>query len=598
MEAMLNAAFLKVVNLSITGSYVILAVLAARLLLRRAPKKFSYALWAAVGFRLLSPVSFRAAFSLLSPLHLEAETLSPAASAIIYVPSDIGMMRQPAVTTGLPYLNNAVNGSLPAPTNELTSINPMQVWIAVGMALWCLGMIVMAVWAAVSLVRLRLRLRTAVALEGNVRQSEAVRSPFILGLVRPRIYIPFGLEGDTLTYVLAHERCHLRRGDHVARLAAFCILTLHWFNPLVWLAWFLMGRDMEMSCDEAVLRRCADSGVPYSETLLSFAAPRHFSPAPLAFGETAVSSRIKNALNWKAPRRWVTALAAAVCIAAVAVCAANPAEKPVTAQPLAEGVYVSSRCLYANPLNSAWSGGDTGYRYLVEEKELRMERRMGEGGNMTIPVSDWAWQTFPFTGEAWRDLFWPGGFGAIEELDYDEMLFQPLTEEFFLLRMDGEVWLVETYDINKVGRRIWSVHTLVPEGDMGSAQWQFRPQFSSQYPAFPFSFDFPHDRFSAVCGRGVLVDFDGGQDSGHEMICPAGSRLYWTPSAEDGLMVHEAVVRFTVDLPGGSQCHGSLYFTSEPTEGPGALYTARLVADGLVLEQDEELGGGVIRVAN
>ena len=211
---------------------------------------------------------------------------------------------------------------------------------------------------------------------------------------------------------------------------------------------------------------------------------------------------------------------------------------------------------------------------------------------------EWAWKPFPFSEEAWQDLFWPEDVGVIDAFSYEERLFRSLSEEFFLLRMDGQVWLVETYNINKVGRRIWSIHTLVPEADMGSAQWQFQPHLSSRYPAFPFTFDFENMGFSAACEKSGLLDYDGGQEGDYSLIYAPGSTLYWSPMGKESLMVHEAAVRFTVELPDGSQRYGTLYLTSEPTEGPGAIYTARLVANGLVLEQNEETGGGVIRVAN
>ena len=598
MEAVLEAIFIKVVNMSITASYVILAVMALRLLLKKAPKKYAYALWGAVGFRLICPVSFRSVFSVLAPLRLDMKQVAGVASTIVHVPSDIGLMREPAITTGIPVLNSAVSASLPAPANELNSVNPMQVWLFVGMVLWCLGMAALVVWSVVSLLRLRRRLRTAVVLRDHVWQSEAVRSPFLLGLLRPRIYIPFGLERERLYYVLAHERCHLRRGDHVVRLLAFALVVVHWFNPLVWLAWFLMGRDMEMSCDERVLRSLSGAGAAYSETLLSFASPRRASPGPLAFGETAVKSRIQNALGWKAPRRWVTALAAVVCILAAAACAANPVDQKITAEPLAEGAYVSSRCLYMNPLSSTLSLGDTGRRYVVRDGAFTIETRLAKGVNTLITPDSWGWQTFPYSGEEWRALFWPGSLWAIEDLDYGEMLCQPLTEDLMLLQMDGILWLVELRDINKVGLNIWSIHTLVPEADMGSARWQYAIAVSAIRPAFPFTFDFETAGCSAVCVQTGLLDYDGGQEKDYDMIYAPGSRIWWWPHAADGTMVSEAKISFSVDLPDGGQYHGSIYITMDElrqSSGPG--YTARLVADGLVMEQDEAWGGGVIKIA-
>lgn len=310
----METLFLQVFNMSLTGSYVILAIVLARWLLKKAPKKYAYGLWAAAAFRLVCPVSFSAAFSLLAPLQAPVEQ-----HAVTYVPQNVGLAARPAVLLGGMML------PLPAATPQ-TSSNPMQTWIICGSVLWCLGMAAMLIYAVVSVLHLRYRLRTAVRLEENVYQSETVCSPFLLGLVRPRIYIPYGLDQQTLDYVLAHERYHLWRKDHWVKAAAYLILMVHWFNPLVWLAFFLMGKDMEMRCDEWVLSGTGHSAKAYSMTLLSFAANRRFpSPSPLAFGEGSVKARIKNALRWKKPRSWVQLLAVVFCLTVVAACAANPA---------------------------------------------------------------------------------------------------------------------------------------------------------------------------------------------------------------------------------------------------------------------------------
>ena len=329
--------FLQIVNMSITASWIILAVLVLRLLLRRAPKKYSYALWSVVAFRLCCPVSFKAAFSFLSLLNFGRK--QPAAQmgvqpsgAMVYVPSDIGFAPQPEVHLGSEVISEAVTGSLPAAT-PMYSANPMQILLAIAAAVWCVGMAAMVIYSLVSWLLLKRRLRTATLLEGNLWQSERVGSPFILGIVRPKIYIPYHLDADTLRYVLDHERNHLKRGDHLIKLLGFLLLTVHWFNPLCWLAFWLMGKDMEMRCDEAVLEK--DGGAkPYGTALLSFAANRRFPLAgPLAFGESGVKSRIQNILRWERPRVWITVLALVICLAALLACAANPKEQEETPMP-------------------------------------------------------------------------------------------------------------------------------------------------------------------------------------------------------------------------------------------------------------------------
>ena len=257
----MEAVFLKILNMSFSAALVIVVVLLARLALRRAPKKWSYLLWLVVAFRLCCPVSISAPFSVLrltARPAVVAERTAGAASEIAYIPQDIGDMAQPRVYVGTPRVSEAISDALPAPQVG-DSANPLQIWTAVGTALWCAGMAALLCYGVVSYLRLRRRLTGAVAVERGVCETDAVRAPFILGLVRPTVYLPVGLEGETLRYVLAHERFHIRRGDHAVKLLGFLLLTLHWFNPLVWLAFALMSRDMEMRCDEAVLS--AESGI-------------------------------------------------------------------------------------------------------------------------------------------------------------------------------------------------------------------------------------------------------------------------------------------------------------------------------------------------
>lgn len=323
----MESLFLTIFNMSVTACYVIVAVLLVRLLLRKAPKKYSYLLWSVVGFRLACPFSFQSAFSLFS---LKLFDLSGAqesgGSTLQYMPQDVGMMKAPEMTSGLA---NQIGGAipLPAPQSPVQSANPMQIILAFCALLWCAGIAVMLLYSFVCYARIRYRMRTAVLLEGNVYQSDQVRSPFILGFIRPKIYIPFGLEERMQKYVLLHERYHLKRRDHIVKLFSFLLLTIHWFNPLCWIAFFLMGKDMEMSCDEKVLSKARNIRRLYSTALLSFAANRRFpAPGPLSFGETGVKQRIRNVLGWKTPKPGVTVFATILCIALLTACAANPAK--------------------------------------------------------------------------------------------------------------------------------------------------------------------------------------------------------------------------------------------------------------------------------
>lgn len=333
----MTAFFETVLEMSATASVVIAAVLLVRLLLRRAPKKIAYALWSAAGFRLLCPVSFRSVFSLFRLVPREVTELAPAEAAPA-VPTVTGLPLTPDIPA-FPYVYTPAHlpPSIPSadaaeqivtPAAEAVGAAPVDLWAAflkIGSALWLCGLILMVLCAVIGYFRLKRRLRVAVRLEGNVYQAEGIRSPFLLGWVRPKIYVPYGLEPDTLGYVLCHERIHLKRGDNYWKTLAWAALCLHWFNPLVWLAFRLMTRDMEMSCDERVLAENGQISKAYSLSLLSFAANRRLpAPSPLAFGEGDVKPRIRNVLNWKRPRVWVTVLSALLCVAVVAACSANP----------------------------------------------------------------------------------------------------------------------------------------------------------------------------------------------------------------------------------------------------------------------------------
>ncbi|MBQ3556185.1 MAG: hypothetical protein IJA11_00095 [Oscillospiraceae bacterium] len=315
MSFISSRLFPALLNMSLTGSIVILAVLVIRFFLRKAPKKWSYLLWLVVAFRLICPVSLSAPVSLLgtvaAPVTSEGTIeYIPRTAIQPQAPADFPVLPTPDATSPVP--------ELPSASASLSLMDILPV-------LWLVGVIVLLIYSAVTYLHLRRRLSTAILQGDDLWQSDRVQSPFILGFFRPRIYIPFGLDEQTLGYVLAHEHYHLKRGDHIVKPLAFLLLAVHWFNPLCWLAFHLMGRDMEMSCDEQVLAQKDGDRKVYSTALLSFAANRRFpSPSPLAFGEGEVRPRIINALNWKKPKVWVTAATGVVCVVVLLLCALNP----------------------------------------------------------------------------------------------------------------------------------------------------------------------------------------------------------------------------------------------------------------------------------
>ncbi len=328
----MGALFLKILNMSITAGYIILGVMAVRLLLKKAPKKYAYLLWSIVGFRLVCPVTFVSELSIFN-LGLFRTNTVPAAfgSRIQYVAEEVvsdiaeNTVVEPAVqiSDGVVAVDSALHTS-GLDTASAASAVSYDLGMSVAAAVWCVGVLILLVYGAVSYIRLRRRMEYAVLLKDNVYRSDQVRSPFILGFIRSKIYIPFRLEEHVQEYVLAHERYHLKRCDHIIKPIAFLVLAVHWFNPLCWVAFYLMSKDMEMSCDEKVLADFENKKV-YSTILLSFAANRRFpSPSPLAFGETGVSSRIKNVLHWKKPGICLTVLAMLICGGAFVALISNP----------------------------------------------------------------------------------------------------------------------------------------------------------------------------------------------------------------------------------------------------------------------------------
>ncbi len=295
----MDKVFITILNMSLTGAFVITAICLARLPLKKAPKVISYCLWAVAGFRLVFPFSIE---SVLSLIPFNART----------IPTDIATQAVPRINSGITVLNNTVSRVLPAAAPG-ASVNPLQIWTTVGAVIWLAGAAAMLLYGAASFILLKRKMKAAVCAEANVYEAQNIKSPFVLGFFKPRIYLPAGL--TEREYVLLHERTHIRRRDHIVKLAAYVVLCLHWFNPLAWLAFLLMGADMEMSCDERVLKE-AGGKVDYSLSLLSLSTERRsIAGSPLAFGEGGVKERVKNVLKFKKHSRIIIILAVALAAA-------------------------------------------------------------------------------------------------------------------------------------------------------------------------------------------------------------------------------------------------------------------------------------------
>ena len=299
----MSEIFLKIVNMSISASWLVLAVLILRLVLKKAPKWMNVLLWGIVAVRLMLPFSLESVFSLIP----SGET----------VPMEIMLSPAPTIHTGIESVNTVVNPILSeslAPAAG-ASMNPLQFWIPMLSLIWATGAAVMLILVVVSYLRLRRKVVTAVLLRENIYQSEAVLSPFVLGIVKPKIYLPFVIDAQHMEPVIAHEQAHILRRDHWWKPLGFLLLTVHWFNPLLWLAYALLCRDIEFACDEKVIGALDEAQrADYSEALLSCCVSRRAVTAcPVAFGETGVKGRIKSVLSYKKPALWLIIAALVLC---------------------------------------------------------------------------------------------------------------------------------------------------------------------------------------------------------------------------------------------------------------------------------------------
>ena len=319
--------FSNILNMSMTGSAVIAAVLLIRLLLKRLPKIYAYVLWSVVLFRLLCPISFSGPISLLNWLEPEVTTTSERTNTVAFVPYE-----RDAVAT----VSQETAQNLPdeAPAVAETEAPKQVDGYAIAFWVWAAGCCVMVLCGVGQYVRLRKQLVVSSPLNGNVYLTDDLDMPFVVGVLFPKIYLPTSIPIIQRPYILAHERHHIRRGDHIFKLLAYGALCIHWFNPLVWLAFLCAGKDMEMSCDEAVLRKLGpEIRADYSAALLRLAAHRTIiAGTPLAFGEGDTKGRVLNMARWKKPTILASAICIAVCVVVLVACAVNPKTETTVAE--------------------------------------------------------------------------------------------------------------------------------------------------------------------------------------------------------------------------------------------------------------------------
>ena len=341
--------FLKVVNMSISACWIVLAIVLLRIILKKAPKWINCLLWGIAGLRLVMPFSLESIFSLIPSAEFIPQELVHSHSSVDVKGTEI-----------LNYVgNNPVSvelgisdGSLVF--NEITapdcpSINPLLISTYIASIVWIVGIIALLVYTLVNFLRLKQKIGTAVLFCDNIYQGEAVVSPFVLGIIKPKIYLPFNMGEQEMEYVIAHEQAHLRRKDHLWIPLGFLILTLHWFNPMVWLGYIILCRDIELACDEKVVKELNnEQRADYSQALLSCSVNRRMVAAcPVAFGEVGVKNRVKSVLNYKKPAFWVIAVAIVLCIVLAFGFLTNPKNTSVF-----NSKYETGKCLYSDVVSA------------------------------------------------------------------------------------------------------------------------------------------------------------------------------------------------------------------------------------------------------
>lgn len=319
----MSKLFLHLLNISITAGWIVLVVVLLRFVLKKAPKWTRVVLWGLVALRLLLPVSIESPLSLVpSEQTVSIATWTLPDTAVGNSEEGSAAQRTTAervvFQTGFPALNSAINLTMKQSYEHHSTVSTVKTvagWV------WLAGVVGMLFYVLISFLRLRHRVRASVLLEKGVYVCDEIKDPFILGLIVPKIYLPSGMDEQTRAYVLAHERAHLKRFDHIWKPLGFLLLSVYWFNPLLWLAYILLCRDIELACDEKVVKELDDTGkAAYSEALVTASVSRRsIAACPLAFGETGVKSRVKSVLNYKKPAFWIILVAILACIA-VAVC--------------------------------------------------------------------------------------------------------------------------------------------------------------------------------------------------------------------------------------------------------------------------------------
>ncbi len=362
-------SIIKLFNMSINASWLIIAAIILRFLLKKTPKNITICLWGLVGIRLVCPFSLSSIFSLI-----------PSAEPI---PNSLLNSYEPSIDTGFNAVNEVINPAIQQGiAKQATSLDNLLFAAAV---IWCIGIISMIIYSAVSFSKLHKKVSASIRMEDNIYICDNIKTPFILGIFKPKIYLPSDITKTQIESVIAHEKAHIKRFDHIVKLLGFGVLSIHWFNPLVWAAYILFCRDIEFACDEKAIKSMKnDAKKTYTETLLELSMPgNNFSVCPLSFGEVGVKNRIKSVLNYKKPTLWII-LIAAVAIIAIAV---SFATNPVTTVSKINGrLYAPEKYYYDDLIGAARANSEEKTRRYYISEDFVISKYDDDGLNYQINI--------------------------------------------------------------------------------------------------------------------------------------------------------------------------------------------------------------------
>lgn len=439
----MNTVFLKLLNMSIIASYIIAAAVVIRILFKKAPKWINYIIWCMVGIRLILPFSIKSKLSLIPRIDT--------------VPINIVKNYSLQIGNAVPSGEIMGNQTVPAiASSGITGVSAPD-FISIAAVIWIAGMALLVIYGILSYLLLLQNVKGAEHKYANIYISKGIASPFIMGIVKPKIYLPYAVDEKNIPHIIAHENAHLTRRDHWIKPFCYLLLSVYWFNPFIWLAYILLCRDIELACDEAVIRKLGEKQKkPYSEALLSCSVKRRtISACPLAFGEIGVKNRIKNVLDYRKPAVWVIITTVVISIILAVAFLTNPKDKNMIDFP--EGSYSFEKVIYMIPFSSYYPFEDTGELYNLSEDKFIVTNR--ETGEVIEEVSFDKLKSHGFTNDEWRELFtFNSGVIDIEAIGNDNRAMWELSDEYRIYIMDGEIWLMRLAGNNGV----WNIYKLKP----------------------------------------------------------------------------------------------------------------------------------------